>query len=109
MSSSAPSPGGSFRLDLDHAPEAIKELEAAREELVSIKEQALALGKVDPGSADSVSIDAAAMLSAVAVSGPTSLTAALDAGIHQIDELIISMSADLRDYQQNEAGSAATF
>lgn len=103
------SPGSSFSIDLERAPQAIEELRAAKQELLDIREQALELGRVDPGSGDSVSIDAAAVIGAVAVSGPRSLVAALEAGAAQIQTLIDGMSAELTAYEAAEGENATAF
>lgn len=60
--------GGGFRVDVDSAAQAIVELQDAHDELVSIKEQAITLGRVTSPTRDQVSIDAAAVLSARAAS-----------------------------------------
>ena len=91
----APSSGGSFSVDLARAPGVIRDLEAARDELIAIKEEAIKLAKVDAGSRDSVSIDAARALSAKAAFGPGSLAHAVDDGLRRIESLIDAMNADV--------------
>ena len=54
--------GGSFVVDIAQAPKAIRELEDARRELESIKQDAQALGHVNPPARDQVSLDAAQVL-----------------------------------------------
>ena len=90
--------GGSFTVDLEHAPAAIVELRAARLQLNDLRDQATRLGKVAPPSPDPVSTDAAAILSAVAVGGSGSLLSALDAGITRLDQLIVAVEADISTY-----------
>ncbi|HEY2192016.1 MAG TPA: hypothetical protein VGH76_06900, partial [Actinomycetospora sp.] len=69
----APAGGGAFTVDLDRAPQVIRDLQNARQELVTLKQDVLRLGRVDPSSGDQVSKDAAAVLGAVAVGGSGSL------------------------------------
>ena len=100
--------GGSFRVDLERAPDAIRELNAALAELVSLRTEAFKLSHVDPGSRDSVSIDAARALSDAAAGGPDSLATALEAGIDKVSSLISSLEADLRSYRETEIRSGAS-
>ena len=76
----APVGGGAFSVDLGRAPEVLRDLQNARDELEDLKAEARFLGKVDPSSNDQVSLDAATALGAVAAGGPGSLLEALDAG-----------------------------
>lgn len=96
-----PPPVGSdqFRIDLERAPRAIRELEDARDQLRHLKTEAIALGKVTPPTQDQVSLDAARLLEATAVGGDGSLVAALDSGIRQIEELVTSLRRDVASYR----------
>lgn len=102
----APVGGGTFQVDLARAPEAIRELEYALDELQKLKAHAASLGKIDPESRDSVSLDMAAMLGATAVGGPGSLDAALDAGIAEVKHLITAMTDDLARYRATDAAAS---
>ncbi|MDD7968489.1 hypothetical protein [Actinomycetospora lemnae] len=97
--------GGAFTVDLARAPEAIRELEQAKVELLSIRDEAFALGKVDPPAADQVSVDAARMLGIAASGGPGSLVAALEAGADQIQDLIDSLRDGFRSYEEIDAAN----
>ena len=95
--------GGDFAVDLANAPRAIRELEEAKIELLNIRDEAFALGKVTPPSADQVSADAATMLGIAAVGGNGSFIAALDAGATQIQQYIDSVHAALSRYENTDA------
>ena len=101
--------GGSFRVDLERAPDAIRELDAALAELREIKKAAVSLGTINPGSRDSVSIDAARVLGLAAVGGAGSLVDALDAGIAQVDHLVTALRADLGDYGAADSNASENF
>ena len=103
----APAAGGAFSVDLERAPEVLRDLQDARQELEDIKAEARFLGKVDPTSNDQVSRDAATVLGAVAVGGPGSLIEALDAGVSQLDALIGAIRSELDAYQANERTNVA--
>jgi hypothetical protein len=90
--------GGSFTVDLERAPETLRDLTAARDELISLTQDARALGDVDPGSSDDVSRDAATMLGVVAVGGQGSLLEALEAGVSRLTQLIDAVASELRAY-----------
>ncbi len=79
----APAAGGAFSIDLDRAPEVLRDLQDARDELEDFAVRPR-LGKVDPGSRDQVSLDAAQALEAVATGGHGSLVEAVNAGLHQL-------------------------
>ena len=98
----APAVGGAFSVDLDRAPEVLRDLQNARRELEDIKIEARSLGKVDPSSNDQVSLDAATVLGAVAVGGPGSLFEALDAGLRRLDELIDAIRTELDAYRRSD-------
>ncbi|MFC5136955.1 hypothetical protein ACFPK1_01810 [Actinomycetospora rhizophila] len=91
--------GGSFTVDLARAPEAIRELEAAREELNSIRRDALDLGRVTPPTNDLVTLDAANLLGVTATGGPGSFVSALDAGIAQVEALISNVRVAMDAYR----------
>lgn len=99
--------GGSFSVDLDRAPQVLRDLENARQELEDLKAEARFLGKVDPQSNDDVSRDAATVLGAVAVGGPGSLVEALDAGVNRLDALIDAIRSELNAYQAADRTSVA--
>jgi hypothetical protein len=90
--------GGSFTVDLERAPQTLHDLTAARDELVGLVSDAQRLGKVDPGTDDDVSRDAATLLGAVADGGNGSLVRALQAGVERLTSLIDSIKAELHAY-----------
>lgn len=100
---------GGFRVDLERAPEAIRELEFAVAELREIQNDAKLLAKPDPGSRDSVSVEAAQRIGLAAGGGPTSLVEALEIGIRQVDALIMSLKSDLAAYRSAESSGAGRF
>jgi hypothetical protein len=101
--------GGSYTVDLERAPQTLQDLTAARDELTELLADTERLGKVDPGSADQVSQDAAALLGAVAAGGDGSLLLALRAGIDRLNELINGIAAELSSYRETEATSRGAF
>jgi ABC-type transporter Mla subunit MlaD len=94
--------GGSFTVDLERAPQTLRDLTAARDELRDLVTEAQRLGKVDPSSADDVSRDAATLLGAVADGGDGSLVNALNAGVQRLDSLINAIKSELRSYSRTE-------
>jgi hypothetical protein len=103
----APAGGGAFSVDLDRAPEVLRDLENARQELEDLKTETRFLGKIDPPSNDEVSRDAATVLGAVAVGGPGSLIEALDAGVARLDGLIAAIRSELNAYRVADRTSVA--
>ncbi len=103
----APAAAGAFSVDLARAPQVLRDLQDARQELEDLKVEARFLGKVDPSSNDQVSLDAAAVLGAVAVGGPGSLLEALDAGVTRLDGLIGAIRSELDAYQQTDRANGA--
>ena len=100
--------GGSFTVDLDRAPEAIRELEAAARELGEIRREAEELGRVAPPTQDLVTRDANDLLRASAVGGNGSFAQALDSGIQQINGMITALRVALEDYRRvDELNEAA--
>ena len=106
----APRPGppptigsGQFTVDLERAPQALRELRAAKINLQSLLHDASLLANVNPPGSDSVSRDAAQALSATAIGGPGSLRSALSAGIDHLSKLIEKVDQDLRRYGQTES------
>lgn len=91
--------GGSFTVNLERAPEAIRELEAARDELNSIRRDALDLGRVTPPTNDLVTRDAATLLGVTATGGSGSFVSALDAGIAQIEAMISNVREAMSAYR----------
>lgn len=104
-----PDVGTSFTVDLAAAPQVLRDLEDARRQLEDLKVEARYLGKVDPGTNDTVSQDAAAVFGLIAVGGPGSLLAALEGGVARLDALIQAVRAELSAYQQVEDGARASF
>jgi hypothetical protein len=97
--------GGSFIVDLERAPQTLRDLTAARDELASLMIDAERLGKVDPGSGDDVSRDATTMLGVVADGGEGSLMLALRAGVDRLNSLINAITAELGAYRDADASS----
>ena len=91
--------GGEFTVNLDQAPRAIRELEAARDELNSIRRDAIDLGRITPPTNDLVTRDAAAFLGLTATGGPGSLVSALDAGIAQVEAMISNVRLAMDAYR----------
>ncbi|MHC1558054.1 PE domain-containing protein [Actinomycetospora sp. C-140] len=100
---------GSFSVDITQAPRAIQELEAARRELRSIRDEALSLTDVRPGAADQVSIDAATALSRRANGSPASLMESLDQGIAELTRMIDALRAGFADYEHADDGARRSF
>jgi hypothetical protein len=98
--------GGSFTVDLARAPEAIRELEHARDQLVDLTADVVRLGKIEPGTMDEVSRDAAVIFGAVATGGQGSLLQAVRSGIDRLNNLIGALDAELAAYRAGEAGVA---
>ncbi|NMO88669.1 hypothetical protein [Actinomycetospora sp. TBRC 11914] len=101
--------GGSFTVDLERAPQTLRDLTAARDELLDLVKLARALGRVDPGAGDQVSRDAATLLGAVADGGSGSLLSALEAGAMRLDQLIGAVKAELRAYRSSEDTTQGSF
>lgn len=101
--------GGAFTVDLARAPEAIRELEQARDELRLLMLEARRLGRIDPGTTDQVSRDAAAVFEAVADGGEGSLVRALESGSQRLDRLIDAIKSELAAYRVADEGSATAF
>ena len=97
--------GGSFAVDVAQAPKAIRELEDARRELESIRNDAARLGQVRPPTTDQVSLDAARALGMTATGGNGSLTQALSEGIRQITTMIESLRTGFQAYQEEDQES----
>lgn len=98
--------GDHFRVDLERAPQAIRELEDARDQLLELKNDAVALGKITPPTRDPVSFDAARLLEAAATGGSGSLISALDSGIEQVERFIAGLRADLKRYRSTDEAIA---
>jgi hypothetical protein len=105
----APAGGGAFSVDLERAPEVLKDLHAAVGQLRDLRRDALQLGKVNPGSRDQVSVDAAQALGTVAVGGPGSFVEAVTAGIERLEALIRAVETELRAYSGSDATTARSF
>jgi hypothetical protein len=87
--------GGAFEVDLAQAPQAIRKLEQALDELQQIREDAQALGRVTPPTRDQVSVDAATSLGLVATGGPGSLVDALTLGMSELRSMINNLRGAL--------------
>ena len=94
--------GGAFSVDLERAPQTIRELESARDQLAELMREAARLGKIEPGTTDEVSRDAALVLGAVADGGEGSLSRALQAGVERLDLLIAAVGRELAAYRAVE-------
>ncbi len=105
----APVGGGMFEVNIAEAPRAIRDLEQARDELVSIREDAIVLAEVLPSAVDDVSLDAAKSLSLRASGGPHSLMQALDEGIQETSRLIEALQAGFAQYQQGDVDGRRSF
>jgi hypothetical protein len=101
--------GGSFTVDLERAPQTLRDLTAARDELRELMREARRLGRIDPGTGDYVSRDAATLLGAVADGGDGSLVRALDEGARRLDDLIGAIEAEMRSYGGAERGAQSDF
>ena len=101
--------GGLFEVNIAEAPRAIRELEQARNELASIRDDALRLADVRPPATDDVSVDAARALSQRANGGPQSFMHALDEGIQEIARMVDALRAGLARYQENEDSGRLSF
>jgi hypothetical protein len=99
----------SFSVDLAAAPQVLRELREAREQLQELRHEAMFLGKIDPGTGDQVSRDAAIVFGAIAVGGPGSLVHALDGGVHRLDALIAAAEEELVHYRSTENAQAERF
>ncbi|MHC1558056.1 hypothetical protein ACR9E3_03825 [Actinomycetospora sp. C-140] len=93
---------GSFSVDISQAPGAIRELEQARRELVSIRSEAQTLGQVNPPSRDQVSLDAAQALGLAGVGSPASFMQALDGGIQELSRMIDALRASFENYRAGD-------
>jgi hypothetical protein len=101
--------GGSFTVDLERAPQTLRDLTAARDELVVLMKDARALGRIDPGSVDEVSRDAATQLGVVADGGHGSLLEALEAGAARLTQFIEAIEHEIRAYRSAEDASSGSF
>jgi hypothetical protein len=101
--------GGSFTVDLERAPQTLRDLTAARDELFDLMKEARVLGRVEPGADDAVSRDAATLLGAVADGGDGSLLRALEAGADRLNQLIVAINAELEGYRASEGEARIAF
>lgn len=102
MTQPQPVGGGSFDVDITRAPQAIRQLEEARDELESIKRDAVYLGQIRPPTNDRVSIDAAQALAEKATLGPGSFIGSLTQGIEEITRMIEALRSGFAAYQQSD-------
>jgi hypothetical protein len=98
-----------FEVDVSRAPDAIRQLEHARDELKDIKREALALGQVSAPAADEVSVDAAAALGRVAVGNDRSFVQALDEGIAEMERMISALGSAFSAYHEGQSDGARSF
>lgn len=101
--------GGSFSIDLERAPQVLRDLEDARRQLEDLRQETFRLGRIDPGTNDEVSRDAAAVLGAVAVGGQGSMLAALDGGVRRLDDLISAITSEIESYRRADDAGRAGF
>ncbi|WP_285591120.1 hypothetical protein [Actinomycetospora sp. NBRC 106378] len=99
----------SFSVDLAAAPQVLRDLREAAEELTAIRRDAVQLGKVDPGTSDEVSRDAASVLETVAVGGTGSLLSALDGGLRRLEALVHAIETELGEYRLAEESAGRGF
>lgn len=99
MTQPVPVGGGSFEVDISRAPEAIRELEQARQELRGIRDEALSLADVPAPTSDLVSQDAARVLGQKASGAPGSFMEAVDAGIAEVTRMIEALRVGFAEYQ----------
>lgn len=102
MTQPEPVGGGSFDVDITRAPQAIRQLEQARDELESIKRDAVYLGQIEPPAHDRVSLDAAQVLGEKATLGPGSFIGSLTQGIEEITRMIDGLRSGLAAYEQSD-------
>jgi hypothetical protein len=99
--------GGSFTVDITRAPQAIRELEQALEDLRSIRLDAMQLAQVNPPAADQVSADAARTLGLKANGEPGSFLPALEAGIAEVERMIESLNAGFDAYEEGDVQASS--
>ncbi|MEJ2888801.1 hypothetical protein [Actinomycetospora aeridis] len=102
MTQPVPVGGGRFEVDMSRAPEAIRELEQARSELRSIRDDALSLSNVVAPTLDRVTQDAARVLSRKASGEPGSFMEALDSGIAEVTRMIEALRAGFARYRESD-------
>jgi hypothetical protein len=90
--------GGGFRVEVDSASQAIRELEDAVQELLDIRQMAGELQRIAAPAADSVSREAALALGNIAAEGKGSFPAALDEGIEQLRGIVDGLKSALPSY-----------
>ncbi|GLZ45917.1 hypothetical protein Acsp06_21020 [Actinomycetospora sp. NBRC 106375] len=100
---------GSFSVDISQAPGAIRELEQARAELESIRDEAQLLGQVNAGARDEVSLDAARALGQTAVGGPHAFMDALNSGIDEVDRMLEALRASFDLYESGDDAGRESF
>jgi hypothetical protein len=107
MTQPQPVGGGSFDVDITRAPQAIRQLEEARDELYAIRDEAQLLAQVNPPTRDQVSLDAAYVLARKGAGEPGSFQSALDEGIAEVTRLIDALHAGFAEYQASDESAAA--
>ena len=101
--------GGSFSIDLERAPQVLRDLRDAITQLNDLRRDAFQLGKVDPGTNDLVSRDAAAVLGAVAVGGAGSFVDAVTAGIERLEGIVSAIEQEIRSYEASDDHATRSF
>ncbi|MFC5064410.1 hypothetical protein [Actinomycetospora atypica] len=101
--------GGSFSIDLERAPQVLRDLRDAIAQLNDLRRDAFQLGKVDPGTNDLVSKDAAAVLGAVAVGGAGSFVDAVTAGIERLEGIVSAIENEIRSYRATDDQARRSF
>lgn len=91
-----------FSVDLEAAPQVLRELYAARDELLSMRADVGRLGQIEPETNDEVSRDAAIVFGAIATGGSGSLLTAVDGGVRRLGDLIDALENELAAYRANE-------
>jgi hypothetical protein len=82
-------------------------LEAARNELYAIRDEAQSLAQISPPSRDQVSLDAARLLGERGAGGPTSFQAAIDSGIVEITKMIDALRSGFAAYRATDEATSA--
>lgn len=98
---------GEFRLDVEAAEEAVRTLEGVRRRIKDARAEAVTLAKTLPTARDAVSLEAFALLAEKADGGPGSFTAAMDAGLIEVENAIDQMRADITRQRQLDDDAAS--
>lgn len=98
---------GFFSVDISRAPQAIRELESALDELYAIRDESQVLGQVNPGARDDVSVQAATLLARRGLGEEDSFQTALDQGIAEITHMIDALRVGFSSYRAEDESAAA--